>query len=111
MTQTNKDLTYVNNMLKERLPWVLGILPVVVGVAHQLVMITTGFDYIPVLLDPPGYIGPLISLEFFWWFLLTVGSGTASFLIFAHRIKRTPTRVGVPFYLYLIFLLIFVKPV
>ena len=92
--------------------------PIVVGVVHQLAMIIgrskpdpERFDQIPVFVDPPGTIGPFATLEYQWWLVLTMTTALMCFLILSHRFSSLPRRVAAPFYIYLLFLLILVKPI
>ena len=92
----------------------LVLVPIVAGLAHQFLMFITRnsqfpIDNIPVILDPPGNIYPFVTLELGWWFALTVVSSILCLLIRAKLIR--PYRLIYPFYIYLVFLLIFVKPI
>lgn len=98
-----KDL--VSALIKQALIWA----PIVVGVVHQLLMALFDIESIYVVLDPPGYIYPFVSLEAPWWLALTLGTGILCLLAYINRIR--PRRIVYPLYLYLIFLLILVKPV
>lgn len=81
------------------------------GLLRQFLMISTGQNCMRIFLDPPGRICPWASVSFLWWFVLTMGAAMMYILKAANRMEGIPTRVVNPFYLYLIFLLIFVKPV
>lgn len=61
-----------------------------------------------VYLNPPGRIYPVASLEWLWWLILVFGT-----LIFCGltTTRRLPRRLFYTAYIYLIFILIFVKPV
>lgn len=85
--------------------------PVVVGIIHQLRMYLFGIDYIYVFVEPPGYLCPFVSLEYQWWFVLLVFTTLAGLLVYSDRLQSVPRRLALPFYLYVLFLLIFVKPV
>jgi hypothetical protein len=85
--------------------------PILVGVVHQMAMALFGFDAIPVFLDPPGEIRPWASLEFEWWVVLTGATFLLYMLISTRVLSTLPRRVALPFYIYLVFLLIIVKPV
>lgn len=106
MTSFTIDNDVVREWLKQIAIWI----PVSVGIIHQILM-PFGYERIYVIVNPPGYISPLISLEVTWWILLVIFS--AGIFIFAStdRADRVPNRIGIPFYVYLIFLLILVKPV
>jgi len=94
-------------------------IPILVGLVHQLVMYLAWvfgstnpvWDSIPVFVTPPGYIRPLVTLEYQWWLVLTLTTFTLYLLIDYRRLPRVPRRASVPFYIYLLFLLIFVKPI
>ncbi len=107
----NFDLTTsISRFVKLLLIWV----PIVVGLVHQLLMLISRnnevpLDRIPVLLDPPGFIYPFVTVELGWWFALTLISSVFCLLVRANRLR--PHRLVYPFYIYLIFLLIFVKPI
>jgi len=92
--------------------------PILCGLIHQIAMVIGRFtdnpeqyDKIPVFVNPPGHIGPFVSLEYQWWLVLALGAGIMAFLIGFRRLRTIPTRIIIPFYVYLVFLLIFVKPV
>lgn len=95
------------------------LIPIVVGLVHQLLMFVSRhaatdpnihpLDGIYVILDPPGYIYPFVTLELAWWIALTLLTSILCLLVYAHRLR--PHRLIYPFYLYLVFLLIFVKPI
>lgn len=95
----------VSGLIKQAVIWA----PIVVGVVHQILMFFFGIDRIYVFLEPPGYIYPLVSLEFGWWLVLTMATALLCLLAYISRIR--PRRIIYPLYLYLIFLLILVKPV
>ena len=107
----NLDLaTTMSRLVKQLLAWI----PVMVGLAHQLLMFVSRtsevpLDWIPVLLDPPGFIYPFVTLERGWWIALTLLSAVLCLLVRANRLR--PHRVIIPFYIYLTFLLVFVKPI
>jgi len=107
MTQTPnldaKSITF--GLVKQLIIWG----PIVVGIIHQGLMFAFNIERIYVVLDPPGYIYPFTSLEFGWWIVLTLLSSVLCLLAYFNRIR--PHRLVYPFYAYLIFLLIFVKPV
>ena len=92
-------------LIKQALIWA----PIVVGVVHQLLMALFGIESIYVVLNPPGYIYPFVSLETTWWLVLTFGTALLCLLAYINRIR--PRRIVYPLYVYLIFLLILVKPV
>jgi len=116
MRQTNdvdfsKVLTYLAKLVAA---W----LPILVGIGHQIAMLfgrgrenSEFYDQIPVFLDPPGTIGPFVTLEYQWWLVLTIFTATCYLLVVSRRLPNLPRRFGVPFYVYLLFLLILVKPI
>ena len=85
--------------------------PIVVGLVHQFLMYFFGIDSIYVFVDPPGYIRPLISLEYQWWVALVLGSAVVCLAAYSNRFLTIPGRIAIPVYLYILFLLIIVKPV
>lgn len=85
--------------------------PIVAGVVHQFLMVAFKIERIYVFVDPPGYIRPLVALKFQWWIVLLLASAIISVLAYTDRLKGVPRRVALPFYLYILFLLILVKPV
>lgn len=109
--RANLDLTTgISRFIK----LLLVLIPIVVGLAHQFLMFITRnnpvpIDQIPVILNPPGNIYPFVTLELGWWFVLTVVSAILCLLVRAAVLR--PHRLIYPFYFYLIFLLIFVKPI
>ncbi len=84
---------------------------IALGLIHQLLMFLFGISRIYVFVDPPGYLEPGFSLGFSWWFVLLLASSTMSILASSGRLKTMPKRLALPFYLYILFLLIFIKPV
>ena len=110
-------------LVKQSFLWV----PIIGGLVHQFVMffvpifgdevvqaeplIGSKFDCMYVFLDPPGYIKPIVTLEYQWWFVLLLVSTVVCVLAYLERIRTFPNRLVFPFYLYILFLLIFVKPV
>jgi hypothetical protein len=85
--------------------------PIVVGVVHQFFMYFFGIERIYVFVDPPGYVYPWASLEFEWWFVLLLGSAIIGILAYSGKFPRIPSRIAIPFYFYILFLLLLVKPV
>lgn len=83
--------------------------PIIAGVTHQILMATLKWDRIWVILDPPKYIYPFVTLEVGWWLVLTVLTSIPCLFAYAKRLR--PRRLIYPFYAYLVYLLIFVKPV
>lgn len=86
--------------------------PLLGGLVHQLLMNFLGRPAIYIFV-PPGYIYPLVSLSWQWWVLLVMASGLISLLSHtsSNRPRHVTNRFVVPFYLYLLFLLLLVKPV
>lgn len=92
--------------------------PIACGIIHQIAMYIgrerpdpERFDRIPVFVNPPGDIGPFVTLEYQWWLVLMLVTSSVFLLIQLRRQSAIPKRVAVPFYIYLLFLLIFVKPI
>lgn len=85
--------------------------PIIVGVVHQFLMYFFDIQRIYVFVNPPEYIYPFVSLEYQWWFVLLLFSGVFCILAYSDRFSVIPSRMVYPFYLYILFLLIFVKPV
>ena len=83
--------------------------PIVVGIIHQLLMFTFEINGIYVGLNPPGTIYPFVTLEVTWWLVLTILTSALCFLAYTDRIR--PHRLVTPFYIYLVFLLIWVRPI
>ena len=96
----------ISRYAKTALIWI----PLLVGIIHQIAMRFFDFERIYVFVDPPGYIGPEVSLEYQWWIVLVLGTSMVYSLIVFRRLATFPKRTAAPFYLYLLFLLIFVKP-
>lgn len=84
-------------------------LPVIIGLIHQFRMTVLGVDGIYVVLNPPGHIYPFVTLEFNWWIILTML--TTALYMMTHYNRIRPRRLLGFFYLYLIFLLVWVKPI
>jgi hypothetical protein len=112
-------------LIRQLLLWI----PIIGGLVHQFVMffgpgllgggegaqaeplIDFNFDCMPVFLDPPGYLKPIVTLGYQWWLVLLLLSTVVCILAYAERIRAFPSRLVFPFYIYILFLLIFVKPV
>ena len=86
-------------------------LPLAVGVVHQFLMAFFGIEDIYVFVDPPGRISPWASLQFEWWIVLLFGTTTLFVMLLLRRLPRVPRRMIYPTYAYLLFLLIFIKPI
>jgi len=107
MLQVNEDTRQlVHKILKLVFAWV----PVIIGFGHQYLMRSEPNHGIYVFLDPPGYIRPQVTLQITWWFMLLMMSGLLTILLATNRIKNTHNRAIYP-YIYLLFLLILVRPV
>ena len=111
MTQINGEIDSLREIATYWLKRIGILMPVVVGVGHQIIMALFNIDRIYVFINPPEYIYPWLSLEFSWWFLLVIVSSGICFMAASERLDRIPTRIALPFYTYLLFLLILVKPV
>lgn len=105
---TNRDLRIA---LPGLIKWFLILGPVVGGLAHQLAMKFFGIDEMYVFVNPPGHIEPFVSLEWTWWFVLLAGSSLLAIFVYSERLQNIPRRTASPFYLYVLFLLLLVKPV
>jgi hypothetical protein len=92
-------------IIKHLLIWT----PIIVGIIFQFLMFFFDVRRIYVILSPPGYIYPFVTLELSWWLLVTFITAILCLLIYLDRIR--PHRLIYPFYLYLIYLLILVKPI
>jgi|GEM_PF-4491826 len=90
--------------------WIIVWGPLLGGVIHQILMGFFGRSAIYVFV-PPTYIYPLVSVAYQWWFLLVVGAATLFILAYWDRPKRVTQHLSVPVYLYLLFLLMLVKPI
>jgi len=86
-------------------------LPLLCGFFNQLLMWWSGqVSGIPVYVNPPGEIRPQISLEGSWWIAMVLG--TIFLMVFCYLNKmRSVQRTIYPLYIFLIFLVIIVKPV
>lgn len=103
---SDADLRFlITNLVKLFLVWI----PIVVGIVHQFLMFFFGIEGIYVVLEPPGTIYPFVTLEFGWWLVLTSATAIVGALAYFNRIH--PHRLFYPFYIYLIYLLILVKPI
>lgn len=85
--------------------------PVLVGVVHQILMWQFGIDEIYVFVNPPEYIVPFVTLGYQWWFVLLGISSFLAVMMYTGRFQNIPSRIAFPFYVYILYLLIFVKPV
>lgn len=97
-------------LIRRVLKLVLAWIPIIVGFVHQFLMLSGGTERIYVFLDPPGYLTPLVTLQFTWWILLLPLSGLLTLLLALNRINNARYRVLYP-YIYFVFLLVFVEPV
>lgn len=104
-TSTDDLRFLVSGVVRLILIWI----PILVGLVFQFLMFFFDVTRIYVFLNPPEYIKPFVTLEFGWWLVLTVATATLTVLTYFERIR--PRRLRYPFYLYLIFLLILVKPI
>lgn len=103
----------ISRFVKELIIWG----PIVVGFVHQFLMFISRdarppdmpLDRIYVLVDPPGYIYPYVTLELAWWVVLTLISCVLYLLARANRIS--PHRLLYACYIFMLWLLIFVKPI
>lgn len=84
--------------------------PIVVGLVHQFLMLFFGIDSIYVFVDPPGSITPFASLEWQWWIVLLFGTASIAIAAYSNRFS-IPSRIVVPTYFYVLFLLLLIKPV
>ncbi|RME72807.1 MAG: hypothetical protein D6784_12935 [Chloroflexi bacterium] len=83
--------------------------PIAVGVIHQILM--NFFDKPAVyIFVPPTWLYPLVSLAWQWWILLTLATAGLTIVSLTGKSRRNAARLGVPVYLYLLYLLIIVKP-
>ncbi len=90
---------------KKFFPWI----PIIVGLIQQIRINFLGSQGTYVVLNPPGYIYPYVTLETGWWLSLTILTGTLLFLVSRNLIR--PHRLIIPFYIYLVILLLFVNPI
>ncbi len=90
---------------KKFLPWI----PIIIGLIQQIRINFLGAEGTYVVLNPPEYIYPYVTLEIGWWLSLTILTGTLLFLTARNLIR--PHRLVTPFYIYLVFLLLLVKPI
>lgn len=103
---TSRD--FIGKLLRKLFFW----LPLVVGLVHQILMWFFNIDRIYVFLDPPGHISPWVSIEIQWWIVLTFGTAILFFMVATDRLAQSlPDRLVYPLYIYLVYLLILVKPV
>lgn len=84
---------------------------IVGGLVHQVLMYFFNVQSIYVFVNPPGYVYPFVSLEYQWWFVLLLLSALICISAYSDRLKSIPTRLALPFYVYILFLLYLVKPV
>ena len=94
-------------LIKQLLIWG----PVVIGLVHQFLMFAFKIETIYVFVNPPGYIGPIVTLQFEWWFVLLLGSALVCISSYLGRLQNVVGRMAFPLYVYILFLLILVKPI
>lgn len=92
-----------------RLFFILG--PIIVGIVHQFLMFFFNIDSIYVFVNPPGSIRPAVSVEFEWWLVLLLATSVLCAAAYSSRFRNIPTRIAIPAYIYILFLLILVKPI
>lgn len=91
----------------------------VVGLVHQFLLaflaernrVDGGIGCIYVFVEPPGNVCPWVSLEYQWWIVLLLGSALACITAYSERFQGIPRRIALPIYIYILFLLVLVKPV
>jgi hypothetical protein len=88
---------------------IIVLMPLLGGVVHQILMFFFDRSAIYVFV-PPTYIYPLVALSYQWWILLVFGA-TLLILPFRARPRRVTQHLSLPVYLYLLFLLMLVKPI
>lgn len=103
-SDSNKRLSV---LVKKFLPW----FPIIVGIIHQFLMAFFGIEGIYVFVNPPQYIHPWASLEYQWWIVLTFVTSLMYILMYLNRLPSVPRRIMIPTFVYLLFLLILVKPI
>ncbi len=96
----------IPTLLKHLLLWI----PIGVGIAHQ-VMIRFKVECIYVFVKPPEYLCPAVTLSFQWWIVLFISCALFFILSYTNLLKKRGQRLMVPIYLYILFLLLFVKPI
>ncbi len=86
---------------------------IVVGLIHQILMFLFAprFQDIYVFVRPPEYIYPFASVEYQWWLVVLFGTAILFVIAYLNLVRTIPHRLTYPTYIYLIFLLILVKPV
>ena len=106
-TQTNSiDFrSLVGRFVRQFIIWV----PIVIGLIQQVRINFMGARGTYVVLDPPGYIYPFATLESNWWLILTILTSILCVLTYTNRLR--PSRMFLPFYVYLLYLLIFIQPI
>lgn len=105
-------LTQIRNLnnnphLSQLVKWNLVLIPVLGGCYAQY-RYARGATEIYVYLNPPGHISPWMSLEWLWWMILFIGTTTFCYLTLT---RRLPRRLFYSVYIYLLFLLVFVKAI
>ncbi|MEM7028532.1 MAG: hypothetical protein AAF629_02980 [Chloroflexota bacterium] len=108
---------------------IVQLVPLLVGLIHQIIMWIgqtqpappfnpndplpdcPTYDQIPVFVDPPGSLCPWVTLEYEWWIVLALLTTIFYVLISLRRLPNLPRRLAIPFFIYLLFLLVFVKPI
>ena len=130
MTRTNNAV--LGNIFSRLFKIILIWGPITIGVIHQFLMFflneycpeydtpetqkqlfecSTRGDGIWVILDPPGYVYPFVTLEYQWWILLLLLSSAITLIIYFNRLPKMHNRSAMPFYIYVVYLLILVKPI
>jgi len=105
-----------NNFDSKRLPLalikqVMIWAPVVIGVVHQILMLVFGVENIYVFVDPPGYIEPVVALKWEWFVVLLIISAAICISSYLGSLQNVVGRLAFPLYIYILFLLILVKPI
>lgn len=104
----NLDKNQLLNLLFKFLIWVM---PVLCGVLNQIRMLFSGqIRGIYVFVNPPEYLYPLLSIDVSWWLVLVIGTTVLLGVSYISK-QRAVSRGTYPLYIYLIFLLILVRPI
>ena len=85
--------------------------PLFCGLFNQVRMFFNGkIMGIYVFVNPPEYLYPIVTLDLSWWVVLVLGTGILMGMVYTIKL-RAVSRALYPLYIYLLFLVILVRPI
>ncbi|MDM8521238.1 hypothetical protein QUF64_14425 [Anaerolineales bacterium HSG6] len=100
-----------NQVLNTLLSVLVFGVPLLCGFINQARMLLNGkIMGIYVFVNPPEYIYPIATLDLSWWVVLVLGTGILMGVVYINNL-RTVSRALYPLYLYLLFMVILIRPI